>query len=426
MGSAVGKGAGSRDAAVKEVREGSQISLNRQYSFGSHVFEPLNAEPNILSLEAQFLHQSLLQWVFLPLFCFLSSVGPVLNPSCAHGFNDWAFLVLLIVEAHHLYAEVTAWHAAKGLCTPPELSILRAHGVLQKRRRSVLLGILEAIDLFLLLYFPYVARACDVDGSLTQYWKESWRQQEVKIGGDVVVKALDAVGFSGFVLTVSLMNVVVSGFSGIALIFAAVKKRKQKCDFTGGLSRIPGEVFFELAASAETAMMPSLALLCGDMGNQSRYTYDSKSFKDTAKATQAREDVMLGKTTARIALQMEMADMENERKVDTAERKHFLALLICKVFIGNVMQLWLQSSFFALSWAYTGQQAKIKMLFSICANSTSAALRCMYAVDKLGMKGIALGLMIMAIVAWSWAKVYFAWVCKDHLWNLTSGCVTET
>merc|ERR1719188_1588970 len=72
-------------------------------------------------LLAQLQNHALLAWVFLPACSVLQWALPPLRPDCAHGYSNWVLLVVLLIVLHHVYAESTAWSAAKALLTPPEL-----------------------------------------------------------------------------------------------------------------------------------------------------------------------------------------------------------------------------------------------------------------------------------------------------------------
>ena len=39
------------------------------------------------------------------------------------------------------------------------------------------------------------------------------------------------------------------------------------------------------------------------------------------------------------------------------------------------------------------------------------------------LAGLPVLILIIGFVIWSGAKVAFAFICEEHLWNLTTGCV---
>lgn len=95
-----------------------------------------------------------------------------------------------------------------------------------------------------------------------------------------------------------------------------------------------------------------------------------------------------------------------------------------KVFLGNLLQLWLQASFFALTFDNTGEQAKIKVLISMLISALQAVARVWHSIGRLGLVGCLNAILVVVALLWVGAKVYFAYICEDHLWNLTTGCVT--
>ena len=97
-----------------------------------------------------------------------------------------------------------------------------------------------------------------------------------------------------------------------------------------------------------------------------------------------------------------------------------------KVLIGYCMQLWLQSSFYAVTFDFTGKEAKVKIIISMICSTIQALIRCKLILPKLGGLGAFLSLIALFAIGWSGAKVYYTYHCDSHLWNLTSGCVVIT
>merc|ERR1719213_545143 len=169
-------------------------------------------------------------------------------------------------------------------------------------------------------------------------------------------------------------------------------------------------------------MMPSVALICNEMATQRRYRLDEN--KDAGAAAQAREDAVMGKLDAASAREAEMIKMEEVEKLDAEEKVYFFSLLFVKVFLGNLLQLLLQGSFFALTFTSTGTQAKVKVLVSMAISGLQAVARVWQSLGRLGLLGCFNALMVILALGWVGAKVYFAFKFEDHLWNLTTGCVT--
>lgn len=113
-------------------------------------------------------------------------------------------------------------------------------------------------------------------------------------------------------------------------------------------------------------------------------------------------------------------------------------IFITKVSIENCVQLWLQASFFCLTFERTSSEAKVKLLISMGLGLVSAFLKSLKQMFNWpmvfgGNPVLILTYMMCAyvlpsivsicFVAWACAKLYFSYMCDSHLWNLSSGCV---
>ncbi|CAJ1377651.1 unnamed protein product [Effrenium voratum] len=109
---------------------------------------------------------------------------------------------------------------------------------------------------------------------------------------------------------------------------------------------------------------------------------------------------------------------------------------ISKVFLENVVQLWLQASFFALIFQRLHHAGKVKLLLSMGLGLLSCVFKtvpmAVGLIRALGKGSVRLevGIMVLCFqgvailgVAWTAAKLYWSFHCASHLWNLTSGCV---
>ena len=110
----------------------------------------------------------------------------------------------------------------------------------------------------------------------------------------------------------------------------------------------------------------------------------------------------------------------------------FLVISVTKVFCENILQLILQTSFFALVFDYLSVWGKLKVLFSISTGLFSAtqktldpkACLCILSPFSFFCNPVFLShLLALACIAWSICKLYFAFQCDSHLWNFTTGCV---
>merc|ERR1712217_660921 len=108
---------------------------------------------------------------------------------------------------------------------------------------------------------------------------------------------------------------------------------------------------------------------------------------------------------------------------------------ISKVLVENDFQAWLQASGFALSFDTMSPLAKYKMLASLAVGLMSATSKSLQGLVNaipltrtfeapLAAIPIAGNLLSLVVVAWVSAKLFYAYHCPHHLWNISSGCVT--
>lgn len=412
-GNCSSRGEGAAACAVGSNKsEMNQKAHDTQYS-------KLVLKPVIQSLEGLTCRHGFLTWVVLPIFGALTAFVPFLQPSCETGFRDITLVFVALYEVHHIYSEISAWRGTLELVAQPEKTVMRHLGVLKRRRFLFWLGIIESLDLYTDVTFPFVARACDAH--LTARWQETW--QSVPLLGETMISLLETVRFWGFGLIVVSINVFVSGILGL------MQMCRVKIGDDDGEERIGGENFFDLARSAETAMLPSVAMLSEEIARERMYKYDQT--KDATVAMKLRQDIAYGHTTKGAAFEAELADRAAEEKVKKAAKAHYVVLMFVKVLVGNCMMLWLNASFYAVTFEITGQEAKIKIAVSMIASAIQALIRSKIITQKLGSLGaapigLAMSLIALGMIAWSGAKVYYAYHCDSHMWNLSSGCVKDT
>merc|ERR1719498_483820 len=97
-----------------------------------------------------------------------------------------------------------------------------------------------------------------------------------------------------------------------------------------------------------------------------------------------RELAKSGKIHAADARAAELADDKEEDEVHKAAHRHFMMLMVVKVLIGNCLQLWMHSSFYAVTYDFTGKEAKVKIIISMIASAVQALIRCKIVTPKLG------------------------------------------
>lgn len=399
---------------MKEISNGNSRSVSRSVSRHDCEYEILNPASITPGLIAQLRHHAFLVWILLPIFAVIQAVVPGLEPSCSDGYSNYSFGFVVLILAHHLYAEKCVWAAAKSLCTQPELCVLRQLGVLRRRRRLVLLGLMQDLDLYSNLMFPLVARSCDF--MIAAQYLRSW--EVVPVMGPVLVVVVRNLRFWGSAAI--LMGVTILLGAG-GLCYHVL--RHGRIPDQMGQPRLLGGDFVLLAQHAELALTPSVTALCEAMSEQRRHVFLDN---DAGEEVQARRKLLLGRLRKEDFQKMELANHDEREEVQAREVVHLSIHLAFKVLIGVVLQLWLQASFFELSYDVAGAEAKYKvvagMLIAIVLVLVTALRFCDVA-SKLGCIGVALFTVCALVIAWSIAKVYFGVKCSDHLWNLSTGCV---
>jgi len=361
-----------------------------------------------------------LTWVVVPIYVVLASlVVPFLRTTCAGGASFWTFIPIVLLELHHLHAESVAWSCMKCMTSPPELCILRQFGVLRHRASLILLSMLESVDLFTDFMFPFVALACD--DVLTDPWIVTWRQ--VPVGKHVIPHVLHYLRFWGCAACICAVNWVVTGVVGMQGMRRHEKIRERWFNEQSSDDvepRLSGQVYFGWARSASTAMLPSVVAFCEAMADQRKWVFEGK---DAKTATQGREKLVFGTIDQSTFDEMGLQNLAEQQRLQTAAEKHYIKMLVAKVFFGNVISLWLQSSFLALTFHEYGGQARGQVIFSMLVSGVTALVRSARITGRLGGVGLVLSTFIAAFILWTSAKVYFAYKCTDHLWNITTGCV---
>ena len=357
----------------------------------------------VQDLRTHFLRHSFLSWVLLPLAVYgWESLAPLhWKASCSQGYSLASLFPLGFVELHYLYSESCAWSAMKSLLSEPELVVLKHFGVLQHRKWLLLLGVCEGFILFTDMNFPFVARACD--DILTEDWSKAW--QDVPVVGYFVASLVGRLRFWGFALLATLTVILTNGVLGLLL-----------CIPFSHDAQPSGSDFVAWARAAETAMMPSVALLAEEMANQKRHLLDY---------SQATSDpgTFGNKLDADAAVMFEDFNQRLAAHIHFSESAHFMLLMLGKLLLGRCLQLSIQSSFLALAFHQEAAGAKNKVILGFCLNTTLLVHRTLHSMRMLGCVGLPLLLLIVVCVAWAGAKIALAFVCKDHLWNLTTGCV---
>eukprot|EP00931_Biecheleriopsis_adriatica_P024593 TRINITY_DN15283_c0_g1_i3.p2 TRINITY_DN15283_c0_g1~~TRINITY_DN15283_c0_g1_i3.p2 ORF type:complete len:231 (-),score=42.28 TRINITY_DN15283_c0_g1_i3:73-765(-) len=198
-----------------------------------------------------------------------------------------------------------------------------------------------------------------------------------------------------------------------------------------------------LAEALHQSMMPSLA---GVVATLHFWGIATLAFLAAGLSQQALAanfwteelGIALAADTAAFAAVADHMDVPAEGGSEKGMRWGKVLVSVTKVLIENCIQIRLQSSGFALTFAMTSRWAKMKALASLAAGISSSlakslsslyqCLRIMW-IDK-GDVLFLLGFMVpnvvaVAIAIMSAVQVYWAFQCPSHMWNMTSGCIAS-
>eukprot|EP00931_Biecheleriopsis_adriatica_P024592 TRINITY_DN15283_c0_g1_i2.p2 TRINITY_DN15283_c0_g1~~TRINITY_DN15283_c0_g1_i2.p2 ORF type:complete len:227 (-),score=46.46 TRINITY_DN15283_c0_g1_i2:73-753(-) len=195
----------------------------------------------------------------------------------------------------------------------------------------------------------------------------------------------------------------------------------------------------QLAEAFHQSMMPSLAGVVATLHfwGIATLAFLAAALTQQAMAANWIEEGVGAALAADTAGFAAAADQLDEPSEDGA-RFSKMVVSVTKVLIENCIQIRLQSSGFALTFAMTSRWAKMKALASLAAGISSSlakslsslyqCLRIMW-IDK-GDVLFLLGFMVpnvvaVAIAIMSAVQVYWAFQCPSHMWNMTSGCIAS-
>lgn len=384
-----------------------------------HSYAMVNPRQHIPEMMKQFWRHALLVWIIFPSFATTQAWVPLLHPTCEAGYPASTLVVVGLVTLHHIFAEMQAWDAANGLLTRPERTVMRQLGVLGKRKSLAILGLLEDLDVCASLTFPSITIGCDV--TVTERWFQAWN--DVPVIGASIAPLIQVVGFTGCALALALLTTTIGATSLLRMAGRShFDVQSNVAPDPEEAPRTTGHEFTTLASAAETALMPSVALLCNEMARQKAWILDASQDAGD-KGVGAHGELSRRRLSREQAEMLQFHDEAEREAVEEVQRLHHSCLLLFAVCFCNVPSIWLQSSFFALSFEGTGFEAKCKLLASIVLSLSIALARCRIAATKVPCMGVPLLLLLLGFVVWIAAKLYHAYTCEGHVWNVSSGCV---
>ena len=111
-------------------------------------------------------------------------------------------------------------------------------------------------------------------------------------------------------------------------------------------------------------------------------------------------------------------------------RSRQYSMVLFKVVLENLGQLYLQVSFYSILFDDLSPSARFKLLVSIGAGLLAAFRRLFDVTCRLRSNGLHVCLSWtlyvlpgMVILLWVSLKLYFAHKCPHHQWNFSTGCV---
>jgi len=399
------------DCSSKDERP----NIKTRHDAQGTAYENIEREKTVKEVIHYYTGHAVVLWIVVPILVGMQAVVPALLPICDIGFVEWfSGIVVIIVIASHFINERQAWAAAKKLCTQPEMTIMRTHGVLKKRRNNFVLGIICDLDSYTDMLFPLVAYVCNDD--ITDSWISSWRffpaiQQQAR-----------TFHFWMAALTLLTINWLLEIFGLIRLV--TFKPAELDNDEKDHENRVSGKDFVGLAAHSETANMPTVAHFCEEMAVQKKFLH--KHDNDKNEQHSEREKLVFGKTfDPKKVLALEAVHAEVERRIERETRIVTVLNMVLKIIIGNAAQLWLQSSLFMFTFLESTPRARDKVIASMVLSILVLITRTMRATSSkshLGAIGMILNIVSFSVVAWAGFKVYKTYTCEGHLWNLSTGC----
>jgi len=405
---------------------GQRLSTWRP-DYGNQSYQPIDAKHNVRQLFNGLQAHAIVLWLVAPLLILAALFIPSLGPSCQEGYTNLNIGIAGMVVLHHIVAEQRVWASTIRLLTRPELTIMRQLGIIQQRRLRLVLGILEDLDLVAILSFPFVAYACDAD--LTRRWLRSW--ESVPWLAAHHSKVLNRFHFWG-------CSVFLSGLMGfgtfigiIRLMRAAItydKRPSRSSDDSESANssedtRLNSNEFFHLARFSELAAMPGAAALLEEMGEQRQWDLHARATPEGFRSSaRKREQVAVGKFSIEALELYEDLNQKVRARMNVPRKVSFAIVSVLKLVIGSILQLWLQLSFFELSFPWLGRAASQKVLAGMAICVLQILARAILSI-KIGCFGCFLAGGCVIFVAWAVAKVYYSFTCDDHVWGFLTGCV---
>jgi len=290
------------------------------------------------------------------------------------------------------------------------------------------------LNLYNDLTFPVLAHECRAD--LTDQWAASWKS--VPLLGSFVVDSLFYLRFWGASALLAAAAVL-TGLVGACRLLDApphaghdvrtamtapqyAQMLPVGCGPDGVPERRPGRYLVALAGSADNAGVPSAAMLCQEIALQRRWVFDAKDEEGGAlESARVRESVVFGKLNRESLDEHELRDRRSQADVENGLLENLRELWGGRMLVGNMLQLWLQATFLQLAFGRLAYEARIKLILRIAVSGLHLFARATSTTFRFGCAGTFYVSLSLLMVAWAFAKAYFAFTCPSHVWDLASG-----
>jgi hypothetical protein len=326
------------------------------------------------------------------------------SASCDTGAPDLAYVVYGAFALLHTVV-------ALGICYSGDITLQPFFNKMDSLGILVALSFLEHFDIYTTAIFPGVAYACNE--SITPKWIESWKQAS---WGHSLAFVLEELQFGGLALTLYVAGVYIPQFLQLSpvatlvcfsLTFLGVLLWVMHSWWVGLAVLVCEHTLYWIIVWRFGTSWPELTVLPltfrkGDM-------------------VAAYAGILIFKPSGNVSGKL-------------------LYITSVKLIFDNLLQLWIQSSEFVLSFEQIEDASKKKALLSMGLALMVAASKLIQlialaverfsdapnkSVGLLDSLFLLLPVICFGLGPWLWtiAKIYYAYHCDSHVWNLSSGCV---
>eukprot|EP00927_Polykrikos_kofoidii_P068633 TRINITY_DN63982_c0_g1_i1.p1 TRINITY_DN63982_c0_g1~~TRINITY_DN63982_c0_g1_i1.p1 ORF type:complete len:421 (-),score=30.17 TRINITY_DN63982_c0_g1_i1:100-1362(-) len=385
--------------------------------------EPRKILPSIWK---HFVFHSVALWFGLPILVLLQALVAALRPICASGWNLFPLIGVVLVIAHHFYAETTTWAHVNSLITDPERTVVRQRGIFRNRRQLMLLAAFLDVGVYVNFMFPVWAASCG--DAISESWVHSWTL--VPVVGELLAGFLHSLGFSGMLLFTMLLR-----WLPETIILVCMIVFNPVSHVSDDERRVSGGKFAEWVLFADTSQMLSVSRFLKEISAQRKWVFEGER---DARSANSGEAFAAEREQGQFLVQIGREDKSHlvktslhveAHRINTEQNVYMVAMskLLLRTLFGCITQLWVQTAFLMHSFTLLDMEGRVKVSVSIalCTVDLMAGVGKMPGSrESIGCVGLLLCALSVFFAAWCVARVYHAFICPEHVWNLTSGCVS--